>query len=552
MKISGVLALFPLTIVATFVVLQQQVELSRPFERHAGAYTDVGHILAAIKHAGNENKKIVVRPMTIPRRPAIEVTKVDSPAAAPNIIAATSTNKEEAMLEEIWRDHVSSSQAAPASEQKITDGQILAQMSSAKTQNPQQSQGLISPVMQMAQAQTQVPKARDGERSEGFSSDRENAAKLDVIVLSGNINGGAGEIEAVEFTNLADENNILHGDKGRLSFEYLLNQSVQTLSGIFTAPNHVRTRVDLPLEIGTFGSLVPLMTIDSMDKFLRSKNIAAAGGFIMVDLDQQIIDVEIDRPYQLKIYLDANLKVAEADESARFAMFLGVAPGNVMLRYLSHRRDIASRVALVVADEILYDLPVLGQQQTHSFGLFEMESLSLSPRELTVSGRSIRPFNQKNTAIQDSLNYYSLEYASNVIGTRRYKEIDHLGTTFYVGHSLAEKIVIPGQGFLNEVLAFHQIDRLERECLVQVNLPSEREVYSMKMLGEGGLGSMVLDESYLNRDGTVSLEATEFSTHAFVVGDIQGRIHMRVDYLDGSVDFISSYCAAGAYLVEQL
>src|SRR5690606_15647163 len=103
----------------------------------------------------------------------------------------------------------------------------------------------------------------------------------------------------------------------------------------------------------------------------------------------------------------------------------------------------------------------LAAPKTHSFGLFEMESLSLTPRELTISGRNIRPFNRKNTAIQDSLNYYSLEFAASVVGSRAYTEVDHLGTTFYVGHQGHDKIVVPGQGFLNEVLEFHQLDRLE-------------------------------------------------------------------------------------------
>src|SRR5690606_5994139 len=112
---------------------------------------------------------------------------------------------------------------------------------------------------------------------------------------------------------------------------------------------HVRTRVDLPLEVGSYGSLVPMMTIDGMDSYLRKNKINAPGGFILVDLDQQIIDVEIDRPYQLKSYLNSDLKETEADDSARFVLFAGVAPGNVMLRYLSGSRDIVERVGLVAA-----------------------------------------------------------------------------------------------------------------------------------------------------------------------------------------------------------
>src|SRR5690606_14138142 len=98
----------------------------------------------------------------------------------------------------------------------------------------------------------------------------------------------------------------------------------------------------------------------------------------------------------------------------------------------------------------------------------------------------------------------------------------------------------------------HQLDRIERECMIQVNLPLDRELYEVHALGTGAQGPLLLDESYLNRDGTVSVDATEFSTHAFILGDMQGQIHIRFDYVDGSVDFISSFCVPGAYLVEQL
>ena len=547
----------------TFYVMQQQVELSRPFERHAGAYTDFGHIIASIKNAGENEYRPARAPVTLPRRNEATALRIES-KGGPIIVASNdkqkniqpqNTTKADAVLESIWRDHVSTDQAATAKAQVTNPGIAMATQAAPHVPTAEdKTKGLMSPQVQqaIAQAAPAGKPAQSGERSYGFSSDQENAARLDVMVLSASVGEGASEIDSVEFTTLADENNMIQGDKGRLTFEYLLGQSQQTLSGVFTAKGHVPTRVDLPLEVGSFGSLIPLMTIDGMDNFLRKQNINAPGGFILVDLDQHIIDVEIDRPYQFKTFLNPDMKVTDADESARFVLFSGVASGNVMLRYLSNGRDIVERVAVVTADQILYDLPVLSAPRTHSFGLFEMESLSLTPRELTISGRNIRPFNRKNTAIQDSLNYYSLEFAASVVGTRAYTEIDHLGTTFYVGHQGHDKIVVPGQGFLNEVLEFHQLDRLENACMVQVNLPKNHELFEITVNGIGGRGALVLDESYLNRDGSVSLEATEFSTHAFVLGDIHGQIYMRVDYVDGAVDFISSYCVPGTYLVEQL
>jgi hypothetical protein len=568
MKISGVLVLFPLTIVLTFSVLYKQRGLERPFERHAGAYTDVAHLVSAVKNIHQDAR--IQRPalQTIPRRPNRPVqvpAPIDKEVPAPAQITIAATNGEQkeiavgsnpspadSLLEEIWQDHISQTQAAsvevPKNDEVLQTIQRESVTSNLKPSSSPALAGLMSPSMQNALAQVD----QSSQKKSVKSLDDPNLARLDVLVLSANINQSTNEIDGVDFVSLADGNDIVSDDRGRFTFEYLLNSRQQILSGVFNAPGHISTRVDLPLEIGSFGSLIPLMSVESMEAYLNQHKLAAPGGFILVDLDREIIDVEIDKKYQHKSFLDANMKITEADESARFALFAGVAPGNVMIRYLVNGRDIVERVAMVASDQVLYDMPVIAAGKKHSFGLYEMESLSLTPRELAISGRAIRSFNRKSTAVQDALNFYTLELRPSVVGNRTYTEVDHLRTTFFVGHHNSEKLVVPGQGFLNEVLAFHGVDSVERECMVQLNLPRDRELLEIKLLGEGGHGPLALDQSYLNRDGTVSLDATEFSTHAFILGDLQGQIYLRLDYVDGTVDFLNSFCVPGTYLVEQL
>tara|TARA_R110000868_G_scaffold100129_11_gene275501 strand:- start:9125 stop:10804 length:1680 start_codon:yes stop_codon:yes gene_type:complete len=559
MKISGVLALFPLTIIATFLVLQQQIVLEKPFERHAGAYTDVAHIFSAIKNSNSiETQRPRIIPATRPRRN--DQIKITPGKVELTLAQATGTKEQkiklkpqEAVLEDIWRDHVSQAQAANEKNVEVNSAQGVA-MASQKNigvqKNEQQSVGLLSPVIKPTEA-TQQQTARESSQQSGFVND-EMYARLDLLVVGANLNGESAEIDMVEFSALADDNEIISAKQGRFTFEKNLATPRQIMSGVFMAKDFVTTRVDLPMEIGSFGSLIPMVSIASMDKILQKRDLTAPGGFILVDLDQEIIDVELDRRYQDRIYFNAEFKVTEADDSARFVMFVGVEPGNTMLRYLVRSRKIVERVALVVADQMLYDLPIIEAASTHSFGLYEMESLSLTPRELTLSSKAIHPFNKKRNAVQDTLNHYSLDFDESILGARKYTEIEHLGTTFFAGHLGQEKIIVPGQGFINEVLAFHNLDRLERQCLIQLNLPRERELYEVKMLGEGAKGPLLLDESYLNRDGTVSIDATEFSTHAFVLGDMQGRVYIKLEYVDGSVDYLNSYCADGAYLVEHL
>lgn len=559
MKISGILVLFPITIFVSFFVMQKQTMMEKPFERHAGAYTDLGHLISSIKNASRPVDSIrKVIPATVPRRQEgprqIEIKKNEPMTielATHQVEPVQMTNTKN-QLEEIWRDHISSAQAGMQKESsEIPSNQMQASAGVSISSN---QAGLLSPKqpseIEMVRALAQAKPKSVNDRS---NENLQNYARLDVMVVGVDINQAKSQstVENIEFTYFADEQ-IETSENGRFTFEYQLARQRQTLVGLFQAKDFVPTRVDLPLEVGAYGSLVPMISISSMENLLRSNDINVPGGFILVDLDQNIIDTEIDKKYYKKLYLDSEFKLTDADDSARFVLFAGVEVGNVTLRYLTQSRNISTRISLVAADQILYDLPVITDSSVHSFGLFEMESLSLLPRELSIAGKNIRSFGHKNTAIQDTLNYYSLDFIEGVLGARRYTEIDHLGTTFFVGHEQQEKIVIPGQGFLNEVLAFHNIDRLELDCLVQINIPKDKELFEISMRGEGSKGPLLLDASYLNRDGTVSEDATEFTTNAFVLGDMLGRINIKIKYTDDSIDTLSSVCAPATYLVEHL
>ncbi len=559
MKISGVLVLFPITIFISFFVVQKQTMMEKPFERHAGAYTDLGHIIASIKNANKyEAPRNIIVPATIPRRndqlikQQLNIQTADISITKPTQGQAKNTENH---LEEIWRDHISQNQAAPVKEDTFASTQNI-KLATAVGVQASVGSGLLTPrePTPMEKAAIESKKEIPRHDASGFAGDKENYASLDVLVVGAEINNSAKEekIENISFTYMADETSIINSEDGRFNFELLLANRTQSMSGIFQARNFVTTRVDLPMEVGSYGSLVPMVSIESLDTLLIKHEANVPGGFVLVDLDQEIIDVEIDKKYYKKVYLTPEFNESSADDSARFVMFLGVEAGNTTLRYLTRSRHIAERVSLVAADQILYDLPIITKSFVHSFGLYEMESLSLLPRELSLSGKNIRPFGQKNTAIQETLNYYTLEFIDSVLGSRNYTEVDHLGTTFFVGHKGNDKIVVPGQGFLNEVLAFHDMDRLVQDCLIQINLPSEKELFEITMYGEGQKGPLLLDSAYLNKDGTVSVDATEFSTNAFILGDMLGRINVKIKYTDDSIDMLNSVCAPSTYLVEHL
>src|SRR5690606_9845242 len=144
------------------------------------AYTDIPQLIAAIKNAGQTQMVAKSAPMTLPRRPATKEIKIEAKAGAITIAKAETTDtvktasagvsKNEAMLEEIWREHT-----APEQNQTVATqaGQAAPVMASALT-NTTQAAGLVSPVVQneIAKATASKPQG-SGERSHGFDGNEE-------------------------------------------------------------------------------------------------------------------------------------------------------------------------------------------------------------------------------------------------------------------------------------------------------------------------------------------------------------------------------------------
>jgi hypothetical protein len=64
---------------------------------------------------------------------------------------------------------------------------------------------------------------------------------------------------------------------------------------------------------------------------------------------------------------------------------------------------------------------------------------------------------------------------------------------------------------------------------------------------------------YLDADGRFYDSASEKTRKVIVYGENQGpdeemtgKVNVKIMYLDGTVDFLGSYCSPNTYLVEQL
>ena len=73
--------------------------------------------------------------------------------------------------------------------------------------------------------------------------------------------------------------------------------------------------------------------------------------------------------------------------------------------------------------------------------------------------------------------------------------------------------------------------------------------------GDSTFGPMKLETLYLDKEGEFESESenlNELTDFIFILGDLQGVINIKIDYLNGSSDILRTICSSDDYLIEQL
>ena len=89
--------------------------------------------------------------------------------------------------------------------------------------------------------------------------------------------------------------------------------------------------------------------------------------------------------------------------------------------------------------------------------------------------------------------------------------------------------------------------------MVQLNLRNSPIKFSAE--GDSTFGPMKLEILYLDKEGEFesnSESLNELTDFVFILGDLQGVINIKADYLNGSSDILRTICSSDDYLIEQL
>jgi len=375
-------------------------------------------------------------------------------------------------------------------------------------------------------------------------------SKKRIYVYEGKMDSSLKEvIYNFEFLPTFDErDSILEIGDGFIEIEKHLNSSQGILRGGIIKRDYVRTKIEIPLKQGKSTLKVPLLEVEALEKFLEKENLKGLGGFILLDLENSVMSVDIDATYEAKIYLDEHLKVVEEGEE-QFVFYVGVPMGNTLLKVLDKKKEIGQKIIHVTENELFFDKIKLSPGRVEIVELFEKNLLGKIETELNINGRNLNIFNTRFSAKNLGINTYEYYHPTLIQGSRKYFTLKSGEDEIFLGNNDKEKIEVPSDQFIGSVMKFLEMDSLYKQCIVQFNLTLN--IHDFKAMGESEYDTLNIETYYLGTDGKFSDEINDLTEKVFIYGNFQGIVDGEITYEDGSKDYFQSYCSDSTYLVEQ-
>lgn len=342
---------------------------------------------------------------------------------------------------------------------------------------------------------------------------------------------------------------VSDSNTGDLKISYPINdKKAAILTGVVQAHGLIPTRVDINLlETKKY---IPLFNEEGIQKFLEKEALEIRGNLILAEISKIVKDVEVDSSYQAKIYLSSKFKVVNSREEARYVLFLGTQVGNTLMKYLLTNNESASKIVYVGEGEMFFDASQFVSSKRDQFSFMTRSLLGKSVKELNIDPEYISVFGSQNKSKKKTINTYEFKMPMMSLGERTYLEFKHLGYSLFLGTKSQNYIEVPSHDFIKKVMEINNLSHIGERCLVQINLTEE--LRNITISGKNKLGEMFVETTFLDQDGNFSIDSSELAEKVFVTGDQEGMFNAKVEYADGSVHFLKSFCSAGAFIVEQL
>lgn len=375
--------------------------------------------------------------------------------------------------------------------------------------------------------------------------------EAEVITLGVKIDKGLMEsISGIEFVPHYDKNERIYDEaEGVLRLTSNLEHS-NYIHGTLLSEHFINTRTSIPLYLGGGLFEVPLLEREALYALLDKENLKGLGSYLLIDLGEKGIDVDIDKKSEGRTFLNEDFKVTTQESSYKYVLYVGVEPGNSVVRFLDTNGATHEKLVFLAENELTFEYFQVRDPFSFRFEAFEINPLSKKAKELTISASDISIFGREEKPKQLGINTFEFSKYTGVASSNSYLSFNHLGDTIFAGMRLSNYVILPSNSFVESILRAEGISNLEYQCVIQLNL--SEPVLEILYDGEDSVGPMEVKLHYLDEDGVLSEEPSILTKHAFFIGSGQGVINMRVEFLDGRKLVAQSFCSEGTYLVEQL
>ncbi len=375
--------------------------------------------------------------------------------------------------------------------------------------------------------------------------------EIEVVTLGVMIDKGFMEqVSGIEFIPHYDKNERFYDEsEGVLRLSSNLEQS-NYIYGTLLGKGFVNMRTTIPLYLGGGIFEVPLLEREALNNLLDKENLKGLGSHLLIDLGESAIDVDIDRQFEARTYLNEDFRLTTQEKNYKYILYVGVEPGNAVLRYLDSKGATLEKLTFLAESELTFEHFSEKKSYPFKFETFELNPLSQKAKELPVAASKISPFGKDDNPKQVGINSFLFEGFSRIASSNSYLEFNHLGDSVFAGMRFSNYVILPSSAFIDSILNAEGLSSLENHCMIQLNL--SEPVKNILFDGEDRVGPMDVKLHYLDEDGVLSEEPSLLTKHAFLLGAGQGVINMQVEFLNGKKLVAQSFCSDGTYLVEQL
>lgn len=343
---------------------------------------------------------------------------------------------------------------------------------------------------------------------------------------------------------------------GKAVLEKNLKRNSSILNAEVLAQDFVPTKFDLPIEQGFVSWQLPLISEESLQNFLKSEKLELTGGILLSELHQDTNEIflgsEAGEEYKRYLFSDDMKKVKDI-ESARYALFVNINPGNTVVFYQRSNKPDAHKLIHVSYDYLYLDINYYSNNGLDKFALYQSSLSSSLPAPLIFEKNNlVGEFISEKLGERQGLNKWVFNLDNQILGSRNYYEFTHHGESIFMGKSSdIKKVYLPDEDLKNYIIANKlNISNKMNKCVIQVNYNGSIEEISLK--GEYAKGLLDFDVVHENQFGKTSFEITDDIKRSYFISDTQSILNLKVLYLDGKEDYLTSFCDPGSYFVEQL